>query len=588
MLVCGYCALVTEALSYFSAVNFTSLLVCWAALLVLSLFYFARKIDVKAAWLAFGNTLKVSPLSWIILSCLAVSSVVALVYPPNNYDSMTYHLARVAHWHQNHNISHYATHIVRQLHSPPFAEWILLHLRTLTGGDSLANTVQLFFFAGSIVNVSLITKELGGNAKTQLLGALVTCLVPMAIIQSNTTQNDIVTGFFVTAFAYYTIRIYSKVTMGLIILAGLSLGLSQLTKGTGAIYTVLFCGWFFLMLIKSFRLPVRTLIRNTALFALVPLVAVLINAGHFYRNFFMTGSYLGNASEGIVNESFQGGSLLLVGMKNFFTHTPADKRIKYGLSKVANIMGVDMDDTRYSMMPTKYMLDKFSFHEDYAQNFVHAILIILTLLYFFSRKRIYIQRPNLLLLYACTICATGILYCVAFKWQPWGNRLQTGLFFLFSPFLAIQLAAARKWLRTVAIFAMLGFAIPSLLLSEQHALLPVKNSIYKRSYDSYIYDEGLLKCKTYLDTKPYTKLGLVMGADYWDYPYYKLLSNCANGNRIIKHVFVKNESAIYLDDFVPDAIISHEGRVEKYELRGVTYYRSHIFGNTAVLFERRQ
>jgi hypothetical protein len=55
---------------------------------------------------------------------------------------MSYHLARVAHWGQNHTVAFYPTHIVRQLYQPPWAEYAMLHLYILAGGDRLANLVQ--------------------------------------------------------------------------------------------------------------------------------------------------------------------------------------------------------------------------------------------------------------------------------------------------------------------------------------------------------------------------------------------------------------------------------------------------------------
>lgn len=37
---------------------------------------------------------------------VGVSFVVAVIAPPNNYDSMTYHMSRVAHWAHNRGVKH--------------------------------------------------------------------------------------------------------------------------------------------------------------------------------------------------------------------------------------------------------------------------------------------------------------------------------------------------------------------------------------------------------------------------------------------------------------------------------------------------
>ncbi|WP_412541061.1 hypothetical protein R8Z50_00030 [Longispora sp. K20-0274] len=61
--------------------------------------------------------------------------VLAVAYPPNNFDSMTYHLPRIEHWVQQHTVEVFAVRIHRQVTYPPGAEYLMLHLRVLTGGD---------------------------------------------------------------------------------------------------------------------------------------------------------------------------------------------------------------------------------------------------------------------------------------------------------------------------------------------------------------------------------------------------------------------------------------------------------------------
>lgn len=73
---------------------------------------------------------------------LSGTLLTALVAAPNNWDSMTYHMARVAHWSQNQSVAHYPTSIPRQLYLGPGAEFVILHFQILTGGDRLANVIQ--------------------------------------------------------------------------------------------------------------------------------------------------------------------------------------------------------------------------------------------------------------------------------------------------------------------------------------------------------------------------------------------------------------------------------------------------------------
>src|SRR5262249_40354994 len=80
----------------------------------------------------------------------------ALAAPPNTWDSMEYHMPRIVHWLQNRSVAFYATHGTRQLQMQPWAEYAILQLHALSGGDRLDNLVQWFSMAGSVTGVTLI------------------------------------------------------------------------------------------------------------------------------------------------------------------------------------------------------------------------------------------------------------------------------------------------------------------------------------------------------------------------------------------------------------------------------------------------
>ena len=59
-----------------------------------------------------------------------------LIYPPNNYDSLTYHLPRFLYWIQSENLDFFATNNLRQLFSGPFNS-ILFSFFFITNSDYL-------------------------------------------------------------------------------------------------------------------------------------------------------------------------------------------------------------------------------------------------------------------------------------------------------------------------------------------------------------------------------------------------------------------------------------------------------------------
>ena len=135
-----------------------------------------------------------------------MTGVIAVLAPPNNWDSMTYHMPRVAHWSQNGSVAHYPTHILRQLWLGPWAEFAIMHLYLLTGGDRLANLVQWLAFAGCAVGAAVVAGELGGGRRARGLAAVACATLPMAIAQASSTQNDLVASFWLLSLGYWVLR----------------------------------------------------------------------------------------------------------------------------------------------------------------------------------------------------------------------------------------------------------------------------------------------------------------------------------------------------------------------------------------------
>lgn len=110
-----------------------------------------------------------------------------ILYPPNNWDSMTYHMARVAHWIHNHNVSFYPTAITRQDYEMPLAEFAIMHLQVLAGCDVFAYLVQWASFLVVIGLGVLVADEIGLGKRQQLISAIVIATLPMAILQASST-----------------------------------------------------------------------------------------------------------------------------------------------------------------------------------------------------------------------------------------------------------------------------------------------------------------------------------------------------------------------------------------------------------------
>src|SRR5262249_44420582 len=134
---------------------------------------------------------------------VALVGVVALLSPPNTWDAMEYHMPRVVHWMQNRSVAFYRTHELKQLHMPPFAEFAILQLHSLFGGDRLDSLVQWFSFLGSVVGVTLIAQSMGARYNGQVFAAVICATIPEGILQASGAKNDYVLAFWLVTLVYY-------------------------------------------------------------------------------------------------------------------------------------------------------------------------------------------------------------------------------------------------------------------------------------------------------------------------------------------------------------------------------------------------
>ena len=209
---------------------------------------------------------------------VVIAGVTAIVAPPNTYDSMTYHLPRMMHWIQHQSVAHYPTHIPRQLHFPPGAEFILTHLHILAGNDRLLNLVQWLGMVGSVVGVSLLAQQFGAAGPGQVVASVVAATLPMGMLQASSTQNDYVVTFWLVCLAYFVLVAIRRPGWGVSAGVGASLGLALLTKATAYLFAAPLLVWLLVGYGRSMRWHCY---RHVLLIAGVVLA---LNLGHWLRN----------------------------------------------------------------------------------------------------------------------------------------------------------------------------------------------------------------------------------------------------------------------------------------------------------------
>jgi hypothetical protein len=470
--------------------------------------------------------------SILLFLILTATAFIALSSVPNNSDSMSYHLPRIEHWLQNKNLSYYPTSIIRQLDSNPFAEELILALRSIIDLYPLANMVQWMSFAGCIMVTGQICRQLGGSRQSQSLAHALAATLPMGILQASSTQNDLVVAFFSATCVYFVLRvqkIYSLVFPA--ILAGV---LAFHTKGTAAIFIFGFVVVYGAQILL--RRPPINFWRNSIIACLL---AAGIVGGYFSRNLHQFGALTGPFSNATLTREPNWRSMTLNAVR--------DVAINLYFPKAASIRSdiVDLvswtqrhldisqaeDDDRYTFSSERFVLP-YPLHEDFGSNTIHTLIImgaaaIALYLALSSRKgsRQFASLSSYLLATVLSMSAFFILI----RWQPWIVRLQLGGFMILIPPVALLLSKIMSPKFLVFLLAVLS--IQSYEFAFKNLSRPIFGnwSVATASAEDVLFanQAGLkadyLRLVDQLAQARPKRVGLFIGGDSWEFPIWYML-----------------------------------------------------------------
>lgn len=438
---------VVEILSLFKSLNFLSISVFWTVFgFSLLIYFFVKKasfiksiIDFKLFTINFFKSKSILEklLIFVIILLLFLLFLQGLLYPPNNWDSLTYHMSRIVYWLSNETVDHYKTHIIRQLYQPPFAEYFILNINILNGNDYLSNSVQLFFLINTLVVVYEILMMLKVSTVNRLLTLLFIIVIPCVTLQATNTKNDIVVTFFVLTCLFYCYKCYEKVSLNNFLLLGSSAGLAIFTKGTAYLFLAPI-----LLLFSFFMIQKLIRSKNTSIVKfgfLAFLLAFSINARHYYRNYDINGSLLNidnYEASSFSNDKMNLKNFTSSAIKNIGLHLgyPINLSSDFYIRKLHEKLNVDIDDKKLNYLDCQYSApEELTTHEDYVPNtlafFIVLISILLILSYLiFKSKNV---NKNYALLILILLLQIG-LFVGVLKWQPWHTRLHIPMFILGS------------------------------------------------------------------------------------------------------------------------------------------------------------
>ncbi|WLS47105.1 hypothetical protein Q3V37_07635 [Micromonospora profundi] len=515
----------------------------------------ARAAD---AWRTAGRGERL--LAGTIGGLLLVELLVALLAEPNNFDSQTYHLPKVEHWVAQGDLDFWPTAIHRQVTIPPGAEYLLLHLRLLTGGDALHNLVQWAAGIICLLAVARITAQLGGSRRAQLITAFVLASTPMVVLQATSTQTDLVCAAWVACAATLVLDgLHRRAGLGTLLGLGAATGLTAVTKTSGLIAVgplLVLWGLAQLRLAVSGRThagtarPVGPVARTVGGSVLILLVAATVVGPFMARVTAEFGHPLGppRLRESIPMERHDPQSILVNALRIGHTafDTPLAPLRRAGAEAIINgaeAIGVDPQDREITFGREIFPEPAWYPDEDRVAFPIAGVLALIGAVVALTRpRRINPGLAGPLRAYAVVVLVAVLLHTSMIKWQPWGNRLILYALVLAIPLAGLWLDAlfrrhatggrGRRSVATMTAVAVLATSALAGVLSLSYGFprrLVGDGSVFTTSD----WDTRFLRRPQWTDEFRWAatavrdsgaqRIGLVQQNDNWEYPWWLLL-----------------------------------------------------------------
>jgi 4-amino-4-deoxy-L-arabinose transferase-like glycosyltransferase len=598
-------AVITELLSAFKLFRFDYLFVIWLALCIVTGYWCLvlnkdyKKIKAQPASLfrkLVKNFRSLEPIENICLmstgALLCITLTTALLSPPNNLDSMSYHMPRVMHWIQNATVAHYPTNNLRQISFPPGAEYIVANFVLLAGNDYFANMVQWMSYLGCILGTSLIAAEFTGR-KGQITAAIFCAAIPMAILQATTTQTDLTVSFWLICSTYFVFRTINYNLTDLIWIS-LSFSLAVLTKPTAFFFglpigTALI--WRYARSLLQERRLSFVFVKTLAVACGVIIGSLLLSSPNYVRNYQTFDSFLGPDS-GTRCKSIGLKPLLSNLTRNVALSLPLPDYWRWVGTLHETVLELDVDDPRttfennaFSKSPEWLFLLP---DEDFAGNPLHFLLIVSAAVTIIFRRSVG-SDPNLnkLLLLLFIVIGGVLIFNLLIKWQIWGNRLFLVAYILLAPVTGSIIAQSRRLIIILLVFVLLAQGTVCSLFAVRHPLIPLQvftspifnaDSILKTDRERLYFNGNfeymhnpLKELKDKIHSDNCRTLGIKLDRPEFEYALWAVINKNRRDLVEIKHIDVDNPSKSLPEEFSNDGLCA----IASVEMEKVKYTKLH-------------
>lgn len=568
----------TEILSLFQGLTQTNLTIAWLILLIVTVVIavisaFRMKENLRAAW----EDLIRCPSRWFLVLFLLFAACIVFLdlrTVPYNNDSMHYHLSRITHWAQNGSISHYASNVQRQISSPPFAEYVNLHVYLLSGGrDKMLNLFQGITFLYNGLWVYAIAGQIRCSGQWRRVAAVLFFSVPIAFVEAFSTQNDQLPAMWLLIFVYLTVHFLQQTepprwtfdSWSKIACMGVCISLGYLTK-SNIMYGILvffLCLLFVYLRQKSHRIFTVKAILFALLFVIIP---ILPESARMIKTFGTLFPPEISSSQLVLTPDPRYWVMNLVKHLSYNMGQPLTGNMFMGLvTGVANVLQLDPADPAVALAEY-HIPEGVYYNHDTAQNPQIVWLLIIALcwraaaLLYSKRKGIQsekMQRPERQFV-LCSILSFVFLLCFL-RWNIFQTRFELA-------YLAVLCVTVARLFETIlmrkkqaAYFVMGAITCWSMLIMSDmwkyHYDIVKKQmesephfGYFSANTDKFVFFQETTKLATEAGWKT---VGVFADEALFEYQLWKMLPPETR----IEHIMVGNQTGQYEDEtYTPDGI----------------------------------
>jgi hypothetical protein len=517
-------ALLVYALSAFGAIGRPGLLAGNAVVVTCAAIASRRMRLPRLSRAASHLVSSPAPAALVTLLALLVFAS-ALEYLPNNWDSMTYRLARVAYWLQQGSVDAFATGNPRQNALPPGSEYLVLVLQAIAGSDALANMVQLTAWALLAIATGPLARAFGAPQWAAPWASLFVAAAPMAVLQASSTQSDLVAALLAVALVVAALPFIHSAGSARwrwpdVALAAAVASAALLVKPTAVVAASPFVLWAAAAASRAaFRQPGRW--REIAMGAAVGAVAMALVLGPFL----FVRAQQPDAEGVTMPYVYQGigelpDRLLNVG-RGLARHVPLPREVA-DLVAPPKTAGCAVE---YGLCTESL----FRTHEDFAGNPGQALLAIAALVLAAIRWRRLPARAQGALR---GVVGSWIVFHVLFRDNVWISRLQLPEFALgalvFAALAGVRFQRGLRWLPRTVLAGLMVVAAHGVLTAASNEVRPPvmdpRRIAAARLPGAYYASAGPALARQHaavldaLTALRCQRLGLLLGGDSYEYP----------------------------------------------------------------------